>query len=905
MNIWTIGNGLPRTAKFGAAVAIIVALLSSALVLATSSAVNAQSPDLVGTCAPLTEVVAGTTDVAGYAGDGQDATGALLDSPHGVAVGSDGSVYIAASRNNAVRKVDPSGTISTIAGTGAYSFSGDGGSGISAELAYPTDVAVDSVGNVFVVDQENHRIRKIDSSGIITTVVGSTGGFGGDGGSPLLAELNQPTAIAFDGTGALWIADGTNSVIRRVDPTFQTIETVVGVPESWGYSGDGGPAGSAELYAPADLTFSPDGYLYIADIVNNVVRRVGTGGGAPVTSASPIVTIAGTGTAGFNSDGTALGTDFDYPRGVAVSPDGATLYIAATNNHGVFAMNLATNAIERLGVSLTLPARLDVSADGQLFIADAANHRIVKATCETQLTLTKVVTGGSAEPSDFTLSADFDALIPATYDPGIAVYTCPAGTLASGSVATLTCRRRSAPTAICSTGTVAVNGNCKLSGIAGRTVSSPADCTADEAYAEILGVGKCYLISPMMLTCQVGVLTTTGDDEVCIEAVPATVTTSGGSFSCFEGTLTAANMCALAMSTHFSSGVAQNVQAGEFVLSEFGPSGYSASDWSCQIVDAQGLATTVTTAGPLVIAGGDQVTCTITNTFADSLCGGLVPTITATSGVLTRGTPGDDVIVGTESRDVINGLGGNDTICGLGGNDTILGGDGDDTILGGDGNDSVWAGAGEDEVLGGTGVDRIRAGEGDDTVFGGPDRDVILGDGGFDILHGEAGRDSLYGGTENDWIDGGEDTDLVRGQGGEDELFSGPSGNDRLVGGTEDDILDARATTGSTRMIGDSGNDTFYGSEQLDRMWGGVGNDLMYAGGYHDLLRGGTGNDEIYGQMGRDVIDGGHGDDTLFGGPDNDRLFGMHGVDRCVGEGGSANFIHYLTCEYVTAQPTT
>lgn len=920
MNFRSKESWYSPTAGSGRRIAVIVALLASVLVLTTSSPASAETDGCpLGTtcvsaasggattpvqqCNVVTEVVAGITDDEGYSGDGGEATMARLDSPHGVAVGSDGSVYIAASRNNAVRKVDPSGIIRTIAGTGAYGFAGDGGDAAAADLRYPTDVAVDANENVFIVDQGNHRIRRIDAAtNVITTVVGTTAGFSGDFGSPVAAQLNQPTAIAFDSSGALWIADGTNSVIRKVDPTFSTIETVVGTPETWGYDGDGGPAGSAKLATPDDLTFGPDGYLYIADTGNHRIRRVGAGPGFPLASSSPIETVAGTGVAGWSSDDTALGTDFDLPSGVAVSPDGATLYISASNNHSVFAMNLATDAIEWLPTSVSLPARLDVTSGGQLFIADAANHRVVTTGCETQLTLTKVVDGGTANVSDFTLTANFDQLTPATYVPGATSYSCPAGTAAFGSGASLTCVRDSFPTVVCPSGaTLTANGACKGVGFAGRDVSGPGDCSATEVHAVVLGADKCFPIVAQSLVCSAGTLVTTSFDEICREYVPNVSTTAPGYYTCSQGTLMN-NMCAVSGSTNFTSGVTRTVSAGDFVLSESGgPSGYTASDWVCQKTDAQGASTTLTTAGPVAINEGDRATCTITNTFVGPPCGNLTATIVAVPGVLTRGTPGNDVIVGTAGRDIIRGMGGNDTICGLGGNDVLLGDDGSDAIFGGDGNDNIWAGNDDDEVHGGNGIDRIRAGAGDDLVFGGADRDVILGEAGIDVIHGEAGRDSLYGGSEDDWIDGGADTDLVRGQGGDDELFSGPSGNDRLVGGTDNDTLDARATTGSTRLIGDSGNDTFYGSEQLDRMWGGVGNDLMYAGGYHDLLRGGDGDDTIFGEAGRDVIDGGNNNDYLDGGLDNDRIYGMAGIDTCVGGHGAANFIHYLTCEYLTA----
>lgn len=297
------------------------------------------------------------------------------------------------------------------------------------------------------------------------------------------------------------------------------------------------------------------------------------------------------------------------------------------------------------------------------------------------------------------------------------------------------------------------------------------------------------------------------------------------------------------------------------------------------------------------LSGGDDVYIT------SSLCNGLVPNIVAVPGVTTVGSGNGDVIAGTAGPDVIVGGGGDDVICGNGGDDLIVGGTGNDTILGGDGADRIFGDLGADTIFGGAGLDRIRGGAGNDVISGGADRDVILGDAGIDTIHGDGGRDSLFGGDNGDTIDGGADTDLVRGQGGADTLRTGTSGNDRLVGGTGNDILDGRATSGSTRMLGEAGDDTFYGSEQLDRMWGHGGNDTMYGRGFSDLLRGGEGDDVMYGESGRDTLDGGNGNDYLSGGAGNgDKLVGMAGTDACDGGFGIGDFAHF-TCENVSGIP--
>ncbi|HLC41149.1 MAG TPA: hypothetical protein VJO34_05915, partial [Methylomirabilota bacterium] len=147
--------------------------------------------------------------------------------------GGGGNLYIADAgefvpQNDRIRKVSPDGTITTVAGTGFEGFSGDGGPAIDAELNYPAAVAVDAAGNLFIADRDNHRIRKVDGSGIINTVAGDgTQGFGGDGGPAAGAQLNTPTGVAVDGSGNLFIADRFNNRIRKVDSTG-TITTVAG-----------------------------------------------------------------------------------------------------------------------------------------------------------------------------------------------------------------------------------------------------------------------------------------------------------------------------------------------------------------------------------------------------------------------------------------------------------------------------------------------------------------------------------------------------------------------------------------------------------------------------------------------------------------------------------------------------
>jgi streptogramin lyase len=273
------------------------------------------SPSVTGN-EPITTVAGNGT--LGYSGDGGPATQAELNIPHGVALGPDGTLYIA--DNVVVRRVAPDGIITTVAGNGTSGYSGDGGPATQAELNSPIGVAVGPDGSLYIADWGNNRIRRVGPDGVITTVAG--GGIGGDGGPATQAALFEPSAVAVGPDGSLYIPDRNR--IRRVGP--DGIITTVAGGASQGYSGDGGPATLAELSFPSGVAIGPDGSLYIAD-GNNRIRRVGPDG--------VITTVAGNGTIGFSGDGgPATQAELGTPFGVAVGPDGL-LYIADFRNHRI------------------------------------------------------------------------------------------------------------------------------------------------------------------------------------------------------------------------------------------------------------------------------------------------------------------------------------------------------------------------------------------------------------------------------------------------------------------------------------------------------------------------------------------------------------------------------------------
>lgn len=263
-------------------------------------------------------------------GDGGQATQAQLTVPEGVVEDIAGNVYIADTLDYRIRKVTPAGIISTIAGTGVPGFSGDGGPATAARLSSPENPAIDGSGNIYFADSENNRVRRISSSGIITTVAGTgnCGDFGG-GGPAVKAELCSPSAVAVDSRGNLYIADTDNNMIRKVTPAG-IISDFAGdrVP---GSMGNGAAASKAELKQPTGVAVDSLGDVYIADSGNNEIRQVNPAG--------KIHTVAGTGKSGYSGDGgPATSAKLSDPMGVGVDTLG-DVYIADSSNYRIRMVN--------------------------------------------------------------------------------------------------------------------------------------------------------------------------------------------------------------------------------------------------------------------------------------------------------------------------------------------------------------------------------------------------------------------------------------------------------------------------------------------------------------------------------------------------------------------------------------
>jgi sugar lactone lactonase YvrE len=323
---------------------------------------------------------------AGFGGEGQPATIAFLNFPNSVAVDSSGNLFIADTLNHRVRRVNSGGLIETVAGDGTPGFGGDNGQGVNAQLQHPAGVSVDANGNVFIADFSNHRIRKLAANGIITTVAGTgIAGSGGDNGPATSAQLAFPADVEVDTAGNLFIADYLNDRVRMVNVSA-VINTVAGNGTT-GFSGDGGPATAAQLYSPFGVTTDVAGNLYIADVDNRRVRRV--------NSAGIIATLAGSGSLGFSGDGPAgLFAQVRSPRDAALDPSG-NLYVADQDNHRIRKVTPAgaVNTIAGAGIQglagdggpataarLNFPGGVVFDGSGSVVIADSGNHRIREIT---------------------------------------------------------------------------------------------------------------------------------------------------------------------------------------------------------------------------------------------------------------------------------------------------------------------------------------------------------------------------------------------------------------------------------------------------------------------------------------------------------------------------------------------
>ncbi len=274
-------------------------------------------------------VIAGTGE-GGFGGDGGPAVRALLLAPHDLALDAEGNLLVADTGNHRIRRIDPQGVITTIAGDGQAAKSGYNDLPLQNSLNNPQSIALDREGNLLIADTYNHVVRRLDRSGAMTTFVGSVPGYGGDGGPATQAQMNLPMAVAVAPDGSVYISDAGNSRIRRVTPDGK-IQTVIGYGPAQdtygaGFAGDGGPAEKAKIFSATGLKLDAAGNLYLSDSGNHRIRAVRNG---------VITTIAGSGRAGFSGDGQqATAAELNTPQKIVIAKDGS-IYIADRANHRI------------------------------------------------------------------------------------------------------------------------------------------------------------------------------------------------------------------------------------------------------------------------------------------------------------------------------------------------------------------------------------------------------------------------------------------------------------------------------------------------------------------------------------------------------------------------------------------
>jgi uncharacterized protein (TIGR03437 family) len=427
-----------------------------------------------------------------FSGDGGPATSALLNSPGSVTVDSAGNVYIADTANQRIRRISK-GVITTVAGNGTYGFSGDGGPAVNASLGLPARVAIDSAGNLYIADYANNRIRKV-SGGVITTVAGSDQFVGlGDGGPATSAVLNEPLGVAVDSAGNLYIADSSHNRIRKV--SGGTITTIAGGATA-GFSGDGGPAAGALLSNPTDVALDSTGNLYLADYGNARVRKISngiittvagngnfstSGDGGPATAAALgpdsiaidsagnlyiddltaqtvrkvsngiIATVAGNGIPGFSGDG-GLATLASFGRRYVVDPaiavdTAGNLYIADPTNNRIREVLALKPSFQSAPSTLTFSA----SAHGAPPPAQTVNLTPsiagVAFTAAANAPWLTLSPSAGAMPAAIQVTADPGTLEAGTYS-GVITFNAPSASPSVGSVSVTFNVQSAAPPAL-------------------------------------------------------------------------------------------------------------------------------------------------------------------------------------------------------------------------------------------------------------------------------------------------------------------------------------------------------------------------------------------------------------------------------------------------------------------------
>lgn len=431
------------------------------------------------------------TGTAGYSGDGGSASSATLRVASDVTLDASGNIYIADENNRRVRKINTSGIITTVAGNGGITYSGDGVSALSTSITV-TGVVVDDSGNIFIADEGNNRVRKVNPSGIISTVAGNgTAGYSGDGGTATAAMLNNPRRLALDGAHNLYISDKGNNVIRKVTPGGN-ISTIAGTGVA-GYNGDGISAITARLYDPYGISVDDSGNVFVAEISNHRVRKINTSG--------IITTVAGTGTSGYNGDGTATTRQLSYPWDVTTDHAG-NIFVADAGNYMVRKINVAGNLSTLAGTGTA-----GNSGDGGIALAATFNHPA----------------GIALDTAGNILIADYSNNKIRRISAGLSPITGTA-TLCIGAVVTLSNNTSGGSWSTANPSIATVNSSGVVTGV--------AQGTATISYFISGSCGSSSVIKTVTVNGLPSVSAITGASSVCVGAtITLNDTTSGGSWS--------------------------------------------------------------------------------------------------------------------------------------------------------------------------------------------------------------------------------------------------------------------------------------------------------------------------------------------------------------------------------------
>ncbi len=361
------------------------------------------------------------TGSAGSA-DGTGAT-ATFDSPHGVAVDQSGNVYVADSYNHSIRIISTEGLVSTLAGVGG-AFGTLNGTGGTAKFFYPYGVAVDTSGTVYVAEYGNHLIRQISPSGVVTNLAGVGGTGGAVNGTGGTARFNNPSGIALDTSGNVYVADIGNHLIRKISAAG-VVSSFAGI---WGAVGHvNGTAGTARFDNPSGVAIDTSGHVYVADTYSHLIRKISPEG--------VVSTLAGTTGVSGVVEGSGQTARFFYPKGVAVDTSG-TLYVADANNHLIRKITPAGVVTTLAGVASTsgssdgmgttarfnFPSSVAVDQSGTVYVADANNHLIRKITPAGVVTTLAGVASTSGSSDGMGTAARFNIPYGVAVDPSGHVY---------------------------------------------------------------------------------------------------------------------------------------------------------------------------------------------------------------------------------------------------------------------------------------------------------------------------------------------------------------------------------------------------------------------------------------------------------------------------------------------------